>query len=256
MRSLLSFIKKEWMEHFRSGRLLILGMIFVLFGIMNPAIAKMTPWLMETMADSLAESGLIVSEVKVTALDSWMQFYKNAPMALIVFVLMESSIFTKEYQSGTLVLALTKGLERYKVVVAKSFVLFVMWTIGYWLCFGITYLYNAYFWDNSIAENLMFSVVCWWIFGLWTIALMILFSVLLNSSGAVLCGTGSVVFGLYLIGLFPKLKEYVPTFLMDGNSLIYGVEEAERYYAALAAAGVIAFIFFKMSIIVFNKKKI
>lgn len=256
MRSLLSFIKKEWMEHFRSGRLLILGMIFVLFGIMNPAIAKMTPWLMETMADSLAESGLIVSEVKVTALDSWMQFYKNAPMALIVFVLMESSIFTKEYQSGTLVLALTKGLERYKVVVAKSFVLFVMWTIGYWLCFGITYLYNAYFWDNSIAENLMFSVVCWWIFGLWTIALMILFSVLLNSSGAVLCGTGSVVFGLYLLGLFPKLKEYVPTLLMDGNSLIYGVEEAERYYAALAVAGAMGLACLGLSIIVFNKKKI
>ena len=180
MRSLLSFIKKEWMEHFRSGRLLILGMIFVLFGIMNPAIAKMTPWLMETMADSLAESGLIVSEVKVTALDSWMQFYKNAPMALIVFVLMESSIFTKEYQSGTLVLALTKGLERYKVVVAKSFVLFVMWTVGYWLCFGITYLYNAYFWDNSIAKKLMFSVVCWWIFGLWVISLLVLFSVLMQ----------------------------------------------------------------------------
>ena len=256
MRSLLSFIKKEWMEHVRSGRLLILGMIFVLFGIMNPAIAKLTPWLMETMADSLAESGLIVSEVKVTALDSWMQFYKNAPMALIVFVLMESSIFTKEYQSGTLVLALTKGLERFKVVVAKTAVLLTIWTVGYWLCFGITYLYNAYFWDNSIAENLMFSVICWWIFGLWTIALMILFSVLLNSSGAVLCGTGSVVFGLYLIGLFPKLKEYVPTFLMDGNSLIYGVEEAEKYYVALAAAGVIAFIFGAMSIIVFDKKKI
>ena len=256
MRSLLSFIKKEWMEHVRSGRLLILGMIFVLFGIMNPAIAKMTPWLMETMADSLAESGLIVSEVKVTALDSWMQFYKNAPMALIVFVLMESSIFTKEYQSGTLVLALTKGLERFKVVVAKTAVLLTIWTVGYWLCFGITYLYNAYFWDNSIAENLMFSVVCWWTFGLWTIALMILFSVLLNSNGAVLCGTGSVVFGLYLLGLFPKLKEYVPTFLMDGNSLIYGVEEAGMYYTALAVAGAMSLACLGLSIIVFNKKKI
>lgn len=256
MRSLLSFIKKEWMEHFRSGRLLILGMIFVLFGIMNPAIAKMTPWLMETMADSLAESGLIVSEVKVTALDSWMQFYKNAPMALIVFVLMESSIFTKEYQSGTLVLALTKGLERYKVVVAKSFVLFVMWTIGYWLCFGITYLYNAYFWDNSIAKNLMFSVVCWWIFGLWVISLLVLFSVLMDSNGAVLGGTGAVAFGFYLLGLFKKIKEYLPTLLMDGNSLIYGVEEAERYYTALAVAGAMSLACFGLSIIVFNKKKI
>lgn len=35
-------------------------------------------------------------------------------------ILLESSIFTQEYQSGTLVLTLTKGFERYKVVIAKS----------------------------------------------------------------------------------------------------------------------------------------
>lgn len=256
MRSLLSFIKKEWMEHLRSGRLLILVMVFLLFGIMNPAIAKLTPWLMETMADSLASSGLIVSEVKVTALDSWMQFYKNAPMALIVFVLMESSVFTKEYQSGTLVLALTKGLERFKVVVAKSVVLVVGWTAGYWLCFGITYLYNAYFWDNSIAENLMFSVSCWWLFGLWVIALLVLFSVLTDSNGAVLCGTGGVAFGSYLLGMFPKVKEYLPTLLMDGNSLIYGAAEAEKYYTALGVTGATSLACFVLSILIFNKKKI
>ena len=256
MKSLFSFMKKEWLEHLRSGKLLILGMIFLLFGIMNPAIAKLTPWLMEIMADSLAESGLVVTEIKVTALDSWMQFFKNLPMALIIFILMESSIFTKEYQSGTLVLALTKGLERYKVVVAKVFVLGTLWTIGYWICFGITYLYNSYFWDNSIAEKLIFSEVCWWIFGLWTITLLALFSVFLDSNGAVLCGTGGVVFALYLVGLFPKLKKYVPTLLMDGNSLIYGVEETERYYVALGIAVAMSLSCSVLSIFIFNKKKI
>ena len=143
MRSLIVFIKKEFTEQLRSGRLMILGLLFVLFGIMNPAIAKLTPWLLETMADSLAESGMIVTDVKVSAMDSWVQFYKNIPMGLIAFVLLESSIFTKEYTSGTLVLSLTKGLERYKVVISKTVVLTVLWSLGYWLCFGITYGYNA-----------------------------------------------------------------------------------------------------------------
>ena len=40
MRSLIAFIKKEFTEQLRSGRLIILGLLFVLFGIMNPAIAK------------------------------------------------------------------------------------------------------------------------------------------------------------------------------------------------------------------------
>lgn len=123
MRSLIAFIKKEFTEQLRSGRLIILGLLFVLFGIMNPAIAKLTPWLLETMADSLAESGMIITDVKVSAMDSWMQFFKNMPMGLIAFVLLESSIFTKEYTSGTLVLSLTKGLERYKVVISKALVL-------------------------------------------------------------------------------------------------------------------------------------
>ena len=151
------------MEQFRSGRLIILGMLFILFGIMNPAIAKLTPWMLEVLADSLAESGMIVTSVSVSAMDSWVQFFKNIPLTLVAFVLLESSIFTKEYQTGTLVLSLTKGLERYKVVLSKTSVLAVLWTAGYWLCFGITYGYNAYFWDNAVANHLMFSVVCWWL---------------------------------------------------------------------------------------------
>ena len=83
-----AFLKKEWMEWSRTGRLLILLLVFVLFGIMNPAVAKLIPWLMETMSESLADTGLIITEVTVDAMDSWMQFYKNIPMALIVFVLL------------------------------------------------------------------------------------------------------------------------------------------------------------------------
>lgn len=159
MKSLIAFVKKETTEQFRSGKLIILVILFILFGIMNPAVAKLTPWLVEVLADSLAESGMIVTSVSVSTMDSWVQFFKNIPLALVAFVLLESSIFTKEYQTGTLVLSLTKGLESYKVVVSKTVVLAVLWTVGYWLCFGITCGYNAYFWDNSVAQNLIFSAV-------------------------------------------------------------------------------------------------
>ncbi len=256
MRSLFAFIKKEFTEQFRSGRLIILGLLFVLFGIMNPAIAKLTPWLLETMADSLAESGMIVTDVKVSAMDSWVQFYKNIPIGLIAFVLIENSIFTKEYISGTLVLSLTKGLERYKVVISKTVVLTVLWSICYWMCFGITYGYNAYFWDNSIAQNLMFSVVCWWLFGVMVVALMVLFSAVAKSNTGVLLGTGGVVLVSYLIGLLPKCSKYLPTNLADGNSLIYGLAETKTYMPSLLIAIATGVISFVISIPIFNKKQL
>lgn len=256
MRSLLAFIKKELTEQIRTSKLAVLGLIFALFGVMNPAVAKLTPWLLETLSDSLAESGMTITAVTVSAMDSWVQFFKNIPMALIVFVLLEGSIFTKEYQSGTLLLSLSKGLDRYKVVVAKSAVLMILWTAGYWICFGITYAYNAYFWDNSIAQNLLFAVVCWWGFGSWVITLTILFSVLSRSSTGVLLGTGGVVFGSCFLGIIPRVSEYLPTRLTDGNSLIYGTAEADSYLTPLLIVAVTGLACCIASFPAFNKKQL
>ena len=256
MRSLIAFTKKEVLEQLRTGKLVVLSILFVLFGIMNPAVAKLTPWLLEMFADSLADSGMVITSVTVTALDSWMQFFKNIPMALIAFVLLESSIFTREYQSGTLVLSLTKGLRRCKVVFSKAAVLIVLWTVGYWLCFGITYGYNTYFWDNSIAQNLLFSVICWWLFGLWVIGLVVLFSVAANANAGVLLGTGGVVLASYLLSMIPKLNQYLPTQLTDGNSLIYGAVEAEKYLAATTITAAMFIICHVASIAIFNRKQL
>ena len=256
MKPFLAFTRKELLAQFRTGKVTILGILFVLFGIMNPAIAKLTPWLMEMMADSLAESGMIITDITVTAMDSWVQFFKNIPMALIVFVLMQSSIFTKEYQTGTLVLSLTKGLPRSTVLIAKTVVLTLFWSAGYWLCFGITYGYNAYFWDNAIAQNLLFSALCWWVFSLWILALLVFFSTLSVSSAVVLVGTGGVVFASTLLSMIPKVSKYLPTQLSDGNSLIYGLAAADQYFPALIVAIAMAILCFGASIPIFNKKQL
>ena len=256
MRSLIAFIKKEIIEQIRTGKLLIMGILFVLFGIMNPAIALMTPWLLETFADSMQSSGIIVTATTVTALDSWMQFYKNVPMLLIAFVLFESNIFTKEYESGTLVLSLTKGLKRSKVIISKVLVLISLWSIGYWMCFGITYGYSAYYWDNSVANNLLFSVFCWWIFGLWVISLMVLFSVIANSNAGVLVSTGGVVMGLYIISMVPKLAKYLPTMLAGSGSLISGTVDVKTYLAAIVIGLITGVICIVITIPVFNKKNL
>ncbi len=254
MNSLFAFIKKECMEQLRSGRLWITLTLFVLLGIMNPAVAKLTPWLLEVMADSLAESGMIVTDVKVSAMDSWVQFFKNMPIGLIAFVLLQGAIFTGEYSSGTLVLSLTKGLERFKVVISKAGVLTAIWSLGFWLSFGITYLYNSYFWDNSVAQNLLLSVVCWWLFGIFVVSLMTLFSTISTSNTGVLLGTGAIVLISYIVGLLPKANKYLPTRLMDGNSLIYGIVPSKEYIAAIIVTAIASIICFSVSIPIFNKK--
>lgn len=256
MRALLAFLKKEWMGQLRGVRVMILSAIFLLLGIMNPAIAKMTPWLMEALSDALAQSGMTVETVTVSALDSWVQFFKNIPMALIAFVFMESDIFTREYSSGTLVLALTKGMKRSTVVIAKSIMLLTLWTAGFWMNYGITYFGNTLFWDNNVAQNLLFSAVCYWIFGVWIIALCVLFSTLGRSYIIVLLGIGGPVFLSSILFVFPKVNEFVPLMLTDGSSLIYGLKAPEDYIAALVITAVMIIGCFAASIPLMNKKQL
>lgn len=256
MKSLFAFMKKEYKEALRTGKLVILVILFVLFGIINPAVAKLTPWITEMMSESLAESGMVITSIQVNAMTSWAQFFKNIPIALIAFVLIFSDIFTKEYKSGTLLLVLTKGLARYKVVLAKAMLLLPLWTFGYLLCFGITYGYNAYFWDNGIANNLFFSAAVWWLFGTWVICLIVFFSALMqNNTGVTLC-TGALVLLSYLLCLIPKAKAYSPVMLMKTGELLSGTAGTNEYIKAVVITAVLCIICIAVSIPIMNKRQL
>ena len=256
MKSFLAFLKKEYTESVRSGKFLLLLILFIAIGIMNPAIAKLTPWLLETMSESMEETGMTITVVTVDALTSWTQFFKNIPMMLIAYVLVYAGLYTKEYEAGTLVLILTKGIARYKIVLAKAVWLLTFWTVGYFICFGITYGYNAYYWDNSIAQELIPSILHWYVFSLFVLCLMVLFSALSKGLSMVLLGTGSTVLASYLLGLFPKLTHYLPTSLMNSNGLLMGTESANRYLPAVMITLSLCILSIAISIPVMNKKQL
>jgi ABC-2 type transport system permease protein len=256
MKQFSAFFKKELTEHIRSGRVVISVIIFAVIGIMNPAIAKLTPWIIEAFADTLAESGMTVTSVTVTAMDSWMQFFKNLPIGIIAFVILISGVYTKEYQSGTLILTLTKGLDRYKVIVAKSVVLLLLWAVCYWLSFAITYAYNSFFWDNSVAANLLYSIIFPWIFGIFLISLLTLASSLLEFNTGVLVFVGGAVVLSYAVGFIPTVSDYVPTHLLDGTSLIYSKVSPSDYLWSAIITAILSVVNFIGSVFAFNKKQL
>ena len=256
MRAFFAFFKKELLELTRSGKLLLLFIVFCAIGIMNPAVAKLTPWLLEVMGEELAESGMVVTGVSVDVLTSWTQFFKNIPLALIAFVLVMGGSFTREYESGTLILIFTKGFARYKALLAKAATMLLLWSGLYWLCFGITYGYNAYYWDNGIAESIGTAASYWWLFGILTVALTVFFSVLARGFGAVLLGTGGAVLLFYLLSVFKSLANYLPTALMNGMALLTGAIGAEEYLFAAIITASLSVALIAVSVPIFNKKQL
>ncbi len=256
MRQLFAFGKKEWMELVRSGKFLVLLILFCLFGIMNPAVAKLTPWMMQAMSESLAEAGFLVGHVTVDAMTSWTQFYKNLPILLIVLIVMFGGIFTAEVQKGTLIPIVTKGMRRWKIAACKSGLLMSVWTAGYLICYGITWGYNAYFWDNSIAGHVALAALLFWLLGVWLLSLIPLASAFCSAQTGVLLFVGAVFGIFYVAGLFPFFADYVPTRLGSVMGLLAGAAEPGEYAAAAAVTIGLAVLDEVAAALLFSKKNI
>jgi len=253
---MICYLKKEWMAMVRSGKVLILAAVFGLLGIMSPAIALFTPKLLEMMADNMADNGMSVTNVEVNALTSWQLFFKNLPMGLIVLVLVMSGIFVNEYMKGTLTIVVTKGAARWKIALAKYLTLIGSWTGSYLVMLGLTYGYNSFYWDNSIAKNVGFSIFIYWVFGIFVLTLVLFISTLVDSFSTVLASTAVVVMAMYLASMLPKVAIYLPTNLCSGYELMTSASNPSDYAKALIVTVVLIVIGFVSSIICFNRKSL
>lgn len=256
MRQLTAFIQKEFTEVMRNSKLLICAIIFILLGIMNPAIAKITPWLVEQFSNATSGAGMLIQTMEISALTSWEQFFKNMPMGIVFFVLMFSGIVAAELQKGTLINIVTKGMPRWKIMVSKLILLLVLWTGMYFASYIITYVYNDFYWDNDTVNNIFFSVFCLYLFGVWLISLIILMSALADNSAAVSIGVCGVFLLSYLLGIIPAIQDYLPTKLKGSSSLIYELAKPADFTGAIVVVAIWSLADIIMGIIIFNKKNL
>lgn len=254
MKQLIAFIKKEFLAQIRNGKIMVLGILFCLFGIMNPAIAKMLPWFLKLMSKELQESGMSIEKINVDALTSWTQFFKNMPILLIIFIVMFSSILTLEYERKTLINVITKGLNRWKILFSKFFIMFIIWTVGFLISFLITYGYNAFYWDNDVAKNLFIASISLYLIGLWFISIIIASSAIFNTTSAVMMSSIIILITSYLVGLLPIFTEIVPTFLLNSNELLMGIIDNSQCVVSIIVTFALIILNILISTYYFNKK--
>lgn len=254
MKAYFAFTKKEFCEVMRTYKLFIMLTVFLLLGMMNPITAKLTPKIIE----EFMPKGMQITIPEPTALDSWAQFFKNVPQfGLVVLVIVFSGIMSKEFSSGTLINMLTKGLHRSVVVISKVTMMIFLWTISYLICFLVSYAYTSYFWRGQEISNIFFSVFCLWLFGILLIATMMLGGILIKSSYAVLLFTGGFVMSLFIIDIFPRIKEYNPIALASSNMALLSKERLISDFTWPIGISCILIVgFLILAIAIFNKKAV
>ena len=201
MRSFLIFTGKECTEHIRSKRLLILGLVFILFGIMSPAAAKFMPEILKMAGN---DTGVIIQMSPPTVLDSYLQFFKNMnSIAVIVLLLVFAGLVVDEKAKGTASILLTKSLSRPAFLLAKFTAAAVLWTAIYAVSAFICQGYTLWLFPSESARHLLISFAAYWLYGLLLLALTIFASTAAKSHGLATLGAFAA-WGLLMLSMIPK----------------------------------------------------
>lgn len=254
MRAYISFIKKEFTENLRTYRLFIMGAVFLLFGFMNPAIAKIMPEIVK----AATPAGMEINIPTPTALDSWAQFFKNVGQTgLLVLVIVFCGIMANEFSRGTLINVLTKGMKRSTVIFSKLTMAVIIWSLSYLLCFAVSYFYTAYFWKMDVMNHVFLTFFSLWLYGVLLITLVIIGGILFKSIYGSLLLTGGAVVAMSLINIAPKLQKYNPITLASGNmSLLTAQKAVSDFTPAVIICAALIIALTAASVAIFNKKQI
>ncbi len=209
MRILWVVLRKELMEQWRSYRLLIVGVVLLLFGLASPLIAKYGP---EILRLALPQGEEILQLIPPpTVADAASQYLKNiSQFGVLLAVLMAMGSVALEKDKGTAGLMLVKPISRGVFLTAKFLALGLTFTVGILLA-GVA----GYYYTMLLFESL--SLPAW-------LALngMLLLFILVYLALTLLCSTltgsqvvsGGLAFGVIVIlsGLsaVPRLREVMP----------------------------------------------
>ncbi|GAB4506321.1 MAG: hypothetical protein Kow00123_04590 [Anaerolineales bacterium] len=119
-----TLLKKELVESWRTYRAVVLGVVFVVFGILSPAAARYMPDIFAAMD---MQQGVVIQLPPPTVADANVQFVKNmSQIGAIVVILIAMGVVSRERDKGTVAFTLSKPVPRGAFLLAKALALVIV----------------------------------------------------------------------------------------------------------------------------------
>lgn len=253
MSGFAAFAGKEAKEILRTWRIWVLPGILLLFALTGPVLAKLTPQLLGAVGGDQLK-GLVLPTP--TYHDAYAQWIKNlSGTALFVLIIVYGSIISAERKSGTAVLVLTKPVSRTAFIIAKAVVhsafLAALVVAGTLVTWGIT----AAIFAQAPGSALWSSSLVWLVFGVLSIALMTLLSVLIGSAaGAAGAGLGAYVL-VSIAAIWKPLGTYSPAALTKVPSSLLAGKDVAVLWPVLTSL-LLAAVLFALAALTFRRSEL
>lgn len=227
-------LRKELLQQWRTRRVLVVGAVFALFGLISPLLAFFTPQLLANIEGAEQFANLVPTPTTVDALG---QYIKNiTQFGFIIAVLLGMGAVAGEKEKGTTAMVLSKPLPRWAFVLSKFVAQAAVYLLGFVLAVVGAYAYTAYLFEDLVLGPFLLGNLLLWLWLLTFAAVTLLGSTLANSTGAgaALALGGAIV--LLVAGGIPQLSAFAPSALVGWASQL-GLPEVAASQAAGGNAG-------------------
>ena len=247
-------LRKELLEQFRTYKLLIIAAVLIVFGLISPLLAKLTPELLKAVPNIPPELALAIPAPMLV--DAAAQYVKNmSQFGILLALLMSMGSVAQEKERGTAAMLLTRPVSRETFLLAKFTALalifaasLVLAALGCW--YYTLLLFQALDWIPFLALNGLMLVVF-----LDYIAMTLLCSTLARSQAA---AAGLAFGGLVLLGglgALPRIGDYLPGKLFSwGMALLIG--KADPAWPALWISLGLILALLLVAVILFRRQEL
>lgn len=194
-----ALLKKELYEQYRTYRLLIALIIFLLLGISAPIITSLTPDLLKSLGN-----GIQITLPPQTANDSLASYIKNmTQLPALVLILLAMGSIADERNRGTAVTVLTKPVSRGVFVLAKFLAYELTLLVSLALSAAGAYYYTAQLFSALPVPGFLLVNLALFLFLSLALACTILASACFRNAVA----AGGLAFGGFLVlAIAPELN--------------------------------------------------
>ena len=205
---MLTLLKKELREQWRTRRFLVVVAVLVIFGLTSPLMARYLPELIKQVGGIEGLDQLIPTPTVVDALG---QYLKNSfQFGMILALLVPMGAVVGEKDRGTAAMVLSKPVSRTSFLMAKFVTVALVFLAGILLAaLGAYYYTGILFQWLNLGAFILFNLL-FWIDLLVYVALTLVASTLARSTVA----AGGIGFGLFMVlwiaGAIPQVGKYLP----------------------------------------------
>jgi ABC-2 type transport system permease protein len=237
MTGLAALLRKELKEQLRTYRLLIVGGIFLFFGISTPLMLKYLPEIMEFAGEDIMVT--IPAPSAVQALNEYVGTIGQ--LGVLITVLVAMGCIAGEMRNGTAMITLSKPVGRTAFVTAKLIAVSLTFLVSMILASVFCLAYTTWLIESADVISFIYVNLLLGLFLVFCLAVTLFFSSIFKSSLA----AGGVAIAVIIVqaGLsaLPRFGDYMPGKLLGwGDSILSA--SGDSYWWALVISVVIIFL--------------